>query len=139
MQFPILALVSEPAPAGRSSSLGIAIILLCLVIACSLAARAAVRHFKGVGGCCGGGSSEPPPDDEKKLDSVVARRELDISGMLCANCVGRVKKALDAIPGVAADVSLDPQRAFVKMDRAVPDETLRAAVEGLGFAVTAVR
>lgn len=47
MNPPILALVSEPAPAGRSSAAGIAIILLCLVAAVVVSVRAAVRHFKG--------------------------------------------------------------------------------------------
>jgi len=38
------ALVSEPAPPGRSSSLGIAIILLCLV---ALAAAGVLAAFRG--------------------------------------------------------------------------------------------
>lgn len=138
MTTAILALVSEPAPAGRSSAAGIAIILFCFAAAVLFAARSALRHLKGRGGCCGDGASAPPPD-EKPIGPVVARREIEISGMHCMNCVGRVKKALDALEGVSADVTLEPQRANVAMDREVPDSALRAAVEGAGFAVVAVR
>ena len=63
---------------------------------------------------------------------------LALDGLHCANCVSGVKNALEAIPGVAADVTLDPQRAVVRMDRAVPDETLRRAVEEQEFRVVSV-
>lgn len=39
----LLAAVSEPAPAGRSSALGIAIILLCLAALAAAGVRAALR------------------------------------------------------------------------------------------------
>ncbi len=137
---PFFAVVSEPAPAGRSSKAGIAIILLCLAIAVATALRAAVRHLRGGGGCCGG-AADPPPrqdEDEKKIGTVTCRREIAISGMHCMNCVGRVRKALDALPGVVSDVTLEPQRALVKADRDVTDAELRAAVEALGFQVLSV-
>ena len=53
-------------------------------------------------------------------------------------CVARVKAALEALPGVATDVTLDPQRAVVRMDREVPDEALRKAVEDQGFQVLSI-
>ena len=55
------------------------------------------------------------------------------------NCVGRAKKALNAIPGVAADVTLDPPRAFVRTDRDIPAAALRAAVEAEGYRVVSIR
>ena len=134
----ILAVVSTPAPAGRSSAAGVSIIVLCLVAAAAFAVRSAVRHFKGEGGCCGGASAPPPPQEDKAIGPEVARRELALSGLHCMNCVGRVKKALDAIPGVAADVTLEPQRALVRMDREVPDDVLRKAVEELDFKVVSI-
>ena len=56
METLLLAAVSEPAPAGRSSSLGIAIILLCLAALAAVGVLAALR-----GGRRGGG--EPDPAD----------------------------------------------------------------------------
>ena len=132
-----LAAVSEPAPAGRSSAAGIAIILVCLAAAVVLAARAAVRHFKGQGGCCGD-AAPPPPAPDKQIGPVVMRLRMELSGLHCMNCVGRVKKALDALPGVAADVTLDPQVALVSADRQVSDDDLRNAVEALDFKVVSI-
>lgn len=41
---------------------------------------------------------------------------LDISGMTCASCVGRIEKALDRIPGVeAASVNLATEQAKVRL------------------------
>ena len=94
------------------------------------------------GGCgcgCHGGASTPPKQPAgKAIGSVVAQRVLALDGLHCANCVSGVKTALEAIPGVSAEVTLDPQRAVVRMDRAVPDETLRKAVEEQGFRVLSV-
>ena len=54
----LLAAVSEPAPAGQSSSLGIAIILVCLAAGIVLAVLAAVRRP-------GGGDPKPPRENGK--------------------------------------------------------------------------
>ncbi|NIV39058.1 MAG: hypothetical protein GWN58_59470, partial [Anaerolineae bacterium] len=41
--------------------------------------------------------------------------ELEIEGMTCASCVGRVEKALKAVPGVSeAEVNLATERATVR-------------------------
>ena len=87
-------------------------------------------------GCCGGATPQQPAG--KAIGSVVAQRVIALDGLHCANCVSGVKAALEAIPGVAADVTLNPQRALVRMDRAIPDEKLRAAVEEQGFRVLSV-
>ena len=69
----------------------------------------------------------------------LARRRLDLDGLHCAHCVAAAKRALEAVDGVAsAKVTLSPQAAEVALSRPVPDEALRAAVEGAGFRVTAV-
>ena len=87
-------------------------------------------------GCCGGSTPQQPSGNA--IGPVVAQRVLALDGLPCAHCVSRVKKALEAIPGVAADVTLNPQRALVRTDRAIPDETLRRAVEEQGFRVLSV-
>ena len=89
-------------------------------------------------GCCGGSATPPRHPAGKAIGPVVAQRELALDGLHCAHCVSSVKTALEAIPGVAADVTLNPQRALVQMDRAIPDETLRKAVEEQGFRVLSV-
>jgi P-type Cu+ transporter len=71
----------------------------------------------------------PPP---------TAEQTLDIGGMTCASCVGRVQKALTRVDGVidasvnlateTATVTLDPERATV--------EALTSAVEKAGYSGT---
>ena len=136
----LLLLADAAAPAGTaaSSKVGVAIVVLVFAIVLALAVRAALRHFKGEGGCCGGGAGAPPPVADKAIGPAVARRELALGGLHCMKCVARVKAALEALPGVAAEVTLDPQRAIVRMDREVPDEALRKAVENQGFQVLSI-
>lgn len=134
----LLADAAAPAGIAASSKVGVAIVVLVFAIVLALAVRAALRHFKGEGGCCGGGAGAPPPVADKAIGPVVARRELALGGLHCMKCVARVKAALEAFPGVAADVTLDPQRAIVRMDRDVPDEALRKAVEDQGFQVLSI-
>ena len=134
----LLADAAAPAGTAASSKVGVAIVVLVFAIVFALAVRAALRHFKGEGGCCGGGAGAPPPVADKAIGPAVARRELALDGLHCMKCVARVKAALEALPGVAAEVTLDPQRAVVRMDREVPDEALRKAVEDQGFQVVSV-
>ncbi|WP_024539580.1 heavy metal translocating P-type ATPase [Comamonas badia] len=59
--------------------------------------------------------------------------ELAVEGMTCASCVGRVEKALKAVPGVEqAAVNLATERASVRGVAAVAD--LLAAIAGAGYA-----
>lgn len=46
----LLAAVSEPAPPGRSSALGVAIILICLAALAAWAVRVALRGRRNGGG-----------------------------------------------------------------------------------------
>jgi Au+-exporting ATPase len=65
-------------------------------------------------------------------DVPAGRIELEVEGMTCASCVGRVERALKAVPGVLeAGVNLATERATVTglADAAA----LIAAVEGAGF------
>ncbi|RQV58017.1 heavy metal translocating P-type ATPase [Burkholderia cenocepacia] len=60
--------------------------------------------------------------------------ELDIDGMTCASCAGRVEKALAAVPGVArATVNLATERASVHGAGALDAATLIAAVTTAGY------
>ncbi|MGY1833113.1 heavy metal translocating P-type ATPase [Geodermatophilus sp. SYSU D01180] len=63
---------------------------------------------------------------------------LDIGGMTCASCVGRVEKALNRVDGVAAaEVNLATEVATVRFDPAqVGLEELTAAVGRAGYTAT---
>ena len=59
---------------------------------------------------------------------------LEIAGMSCASCVGRVEKALARVPGVASvAVNLATERATVQLAGAVDDAALLAAVQAGGY------
>ncbi|VVE22923.1 Copper-exporting P-type ATPase A [Pandoraea iniqua] len=66
--------------------------------------------------------------------------ELAIGGMTCASCVGRVEKALRAVPGVVeASVNLATEKATVRGVRgAVDAAVLTAAVQKAGYEATPV-
>jgi Cu+-exporting ATPase len=59
---------------------------------------------------------------------------LGIEGMTCASCVGRVEKALRAVPGVLnASVNLATEWAQVETAGGVPVDALLTAVEKAGY------
>ena len=64
---------------------------------------------------------------------------LQVSGMSCASCVGRVEKALLKVPGVtAASVNLATERAEVQALANVPTAVLTAALGKAGYPASAV-
>ncbi|MDD4922440.1 MAG: heavy metal translocating P-type ATPase [Bacteroidales bacterium] len=65
-------------------------------------------------------------------------KTLLVEGMSCGHCSARVEKALNAIDGVEASVSLEDKSAKVKLTREVSDETLKKAVEDAGYEVTGI-
>ncbi len=63
--------------------------------------------------------------------------EIAISGMSCGHCVGRVTKALSAVPGVRVDdVQIGSARVAYEPSTASPDVILRA-VRDLGYGAEA--
>ncbi|WP_216331137.1 heavy metal translocating P-type ATPase [Rhizobium sp. X9] len=84
-----------------------------------------------------------PPDVLAVIDAVrnagygVEEKtvELDIEGMTCASCVGRVEKALKAVSGVSgASVNLATERATVRVaGNAVSAATLAEAIKQAGY------
>ncbi len=64
------------------------------------------------------------------------RLSLPIQGMTCASCVARVERALNALPGVQAEVNLATERAEVRFDAArVSAKDLADAVRSAGYDV----
>ena len=59
--------------------------------------------------------------------------ELDIQGMTCASCVGRVERKLGKIEGVEALVNLPLESARVTVPHGISDEQLISTVESAGY------
>ena len=60
---------------------------------------------------------------------ALMNKKLAVEGMMCQKCVAHVKKALEAVDGVAsADVDLDAGTAVVNLEHDVADDVLVAAV-----------
>ncbi|WP_180536306.1 heavy metal translocating P-type ATPase [Micrococcus luteus] len=80
-------------------------------------------------------SSTPagPPDEATR------RVDLDVTGMTCASCVGRVERKLGKLEGVTASVNLPLEQATVTAPAGVSDEELMAAVEKAGYGATVRR
>lgn len=76
----------------------------------------------------------PTPAPADVLGTVATRRvDLDVAGMTCASCVGRVERKLGRLDGVEATVNLPLERATVLAPESVSDAELIAAVEKAGY------
>ena len=73
------------------------------------------------------------------MHTAVAEVGLFLEGLRCGGCVGRVERALEAVPGVLyASVQLTTQRALVRLDPARTDaEHLVAEIAALGYEAVA--
>ena len=66
-------------------------------------------------------------------------KTLKVEGMMCMHCEARVKKALEAVPGVQSAVADHTAgTAVVTLSAPVADEVLRAAVEAQDYKVLSV-
>jgi Cu+-exporting ATPase len=75
----------------------------------------------------------------EKAGYQVAQQEitLDIEGMTCASCAGRVERALRKVDGVLdASINLATDQARVKISGATPSTALIAAVTKAGYGAT---
>ncbi|MEL7624710.1 MAG: heavy metal translocating P-type ATPase [Clostridiales bacterium] len=77
-------------------------------------------------------------ENERKGGSNMMK-QMEIEGMSCSHCSGRVEKALNGIDGVKAAVDLEKKTATVEMATPVDDQVLKAAVEDAGYEVVAIR
>ncbi len=67
------------------------------------------------------------------------KKTLKVEGMMCMHCEARVKKALEAVPGVTEAVADHTAgTAVVTLDTPVADEALRAAVEAQDFKILGI-
>lgn len=76
-------------------------------------------------------------NDNIKEDKIM-KKTVKVEGMMCGHCVAHVKKALEAIEGVSAEVSLDDKAAYVTAAAEVSDDILTKAVVDAGYEVTGI-
>lgn len=61
---------------------------------------------------------------------------INIKGMTCGHCMASVTKALSDIDGIKdVHVSLSENKADFTLTKEVPPETIKAAIEKIGFEV----
>ena len=66
-------------------------------------------------------------------------KTMKIEGMMCGHCEARVKKCLEALPGViTAMVSHENGTAVVTLNSEVSDEVLKQTVEAQDYTVISV-
>ena len=83
--------------------------------------------------------SAPACPVQPKQEVKTMTKTMHIEGMMCAHCEATVKKALEALDGVAsADVSHEAGTAVVTLTHAVDDAALKAAVEVKDYTVTGI-
>ena len=67
------------------------------------------------------------------------KKTIKIEGLMCSHCDARVKKALEAVPGVAsANADHDKGQAVVELSANVGDDALKAAVEAQDYKVLGI-
>ncbi len=64
------------------------------------------------------------------------KKTVKIDGMSCKNCVAHVKKALEALDGVQAEVVLADNAAYVTGNAS--DEAIKSAITDAGYQVTSI-
>ena len=66
------------------------------------------------------------------------KKTMKVNGMSCGHCQARVEKALNALDGVTAQVSLEDKAAYLTLEKPVADEVLIKAVTDAGYEVTGI-
>ena len=96
-----------------------------------------LKFFKPLPSAC----PLPPAGEPQPAAPAVSagtRLTLSIEGMMCAHCAAHVREALEALPGVTAEVSLEQKSAVVEMRNPVPADSLKKAVADAGYEVVSI-
>lgn len=76
---------------------------------------------------------KPIPKEDSAMNTTIT---MEVSGMMCAHCEARVKKALEAVEGVvSANASHESGIVVVETDGRADRDALRAAVEAQDYQV----
>jgi len=90
--------------------------------------------------------SQNKKQNEESFENILINKEgnpmtkmLKIEGMMCSHCEMNVKKALESIDGVESAVpSSKAGTAYLTLNKDVPDETLKSAVEAADYKVIGI-
>ncbi|WP_294719552.1 heavy metal translocating P-type ATPase [uncultured Gemmiger sp.] len=89
--------------------------------------------------CPSGSCPVQPAEINDKTEEITMNKTIHIEGMMCGHCEAAVKKALEALDGVAsATVSHEQGTAIVALTHDVADAELKAAVEAKDYTVTGI-
>ena len=72
-------------------------------------------------------------------EEEIMTKKIVIEGMSCGHCTARVEKALNAIPGVSAQVSLEENAATVSLSADISEEMLVKTVVDAGYTVVDIQ
>ena len=85
------------------------------------------------------GKQPARPQTTDETEELSMKRTIKIEGMMCPHCEARVKKALEALPGVTEAVaSHEAGTAVVTLSDPVEDEALKKAVEEQDYTVVGI-
>ncbi len=70
---------------------------------------------------------------------TMTNKKINIEGMSCGHCVGKVTKVLSDMDGVSTvNVNLEDKQAIVTLEKEVDDRQLKKEIEKAGYTVTGV-
>ena len=78
------------------------------------------------------------PETAQHKEENVMEKTIKVEGMMCMHCVAHVKKALEELPGVTAEVDLDGGKAVVRAEKLPEDAVLTGAVTEAGYKVVGI-
>ncbi|MBQ7050115.1 MAG: cadmium-translocating P-type ATPase [Firmicutes bacterium] len=79
-----------------------------------------------------------PNQTLNQISQEETKMNIIIEGMMCNHCTNFVKKTLNAIEGVSAEVSLEDKADYVTLTQDVSKETLTAAIVDAGYEVIGI-
>lgn len=132
--YPVFALKLNPMFGAAAMSLS-----SLFVVSNALRLRFFPVHHSGAGEKSG--AEESNVDNYIEAADAAEQEEIHmvtikIEGMMCKHCQANVKKALEAIPGVAADVNLEDKAAYVTGCDDL--EVLKKTVADAGYEVVSI-
>ena len=77
--------------------------------------------------------------EQERKEGIKMTKVIQIEGMSCGHCTGRVQKALEGMEGVTSvEMSLEDKNATVTLNTDITNEVLSAAVTEAGYEVVGV-
>ncbi|MDO4515659.1 MAG: heavy metal translocating P-type ATPase [Bacillota bacterium] len=135
-------IIGIPIAAGVLVGVGITLNPMLAAAAMSLSSVCVVTNALRLNGFSPDRGTSHPPEKETEPNQpkgeLTMNKTMTIEGMMCMHCKAHVEKALNAIPGVTAQVDLEAGKAAVDCPAAVTDQDLTKAVTDAGYTVKAV-